>query len=92
MVRERSLIVRYEILGKFFNISFANDKYSCHKMENLMQVVQMQISQKGKLSSEFSLQFQNLHKIQNILKKKRKPHTLSISKIIASERCDYLIV
>ena len=93
MVRKRSLIVRYEILlGIFVNRWFATDKYFLHKRENLIQVIQIEISQKRKAFGGILFVFLKFKLNLKHFEKKPERHTLSIFEIIASERRDYLNV
>ena len=67
---EQLLLVRSEILGMFHNTLADHDKYSRRDMENILQQIQMKLSQKPKPFSNFSLHFSNLHEILSILRKK----------------------
>ena len=68
----------------------ANYEYSRSNRENLSLPIQMQLSEKSKPFSNFLLHFQNLHQILTNLKKKKEPHSSSISEVIDSERRAYL--
>ena len=74
---------------KTFYALTADYKYSRSNRENLPLPIQMQLSKKPKIFCQF-LHFWNLQWILNILKK--RSHSLSISKIIDSERLLYLKV
>ena len=78
MAQKMSLLVRSEILRHFLNILFANDKYSRHKMENLMQVILMQISQKLKTFCGILFAFSKTTLNLPYFAKKSEPHTLSV--------------
>ena len=55
----------------FVNTLTADDKYSVLNRDNLLQDVQMQLSQKRKtFSPRFFLHFRNLDSISNIFEKK----------------------
>ena len=64
-----------KILGQFFNPLTADNKYSLLNKDNLKQHLQMQLSQKQKIFSDFSLHFLNVESILNISKKNDKPHS-----------------
>ena len=59
-----------KILGLFVNTLAANDKYSPLNRDNLLQHIQMQLSQKQNIFSQFILPYGNLDSVLNILKKK----------------------
>ena len=67
---KKSLLVIWKILRLFVKIFTANDKYSLLNRDNLMQLIQMQLSQKSKSFLNFFLNFWNLHCIFNSLEKK----------------------
>ena len=58
------------MLGLSVNMLTADDKYSLLKRENLLQHLQMQLSQKEKTVLNFFFHFRNLDWILNIFKKK----------------------
>ena len=51
---KKSLLVRCKILRLFVNTLIADDKYSFLNRENLRQPIQMHLSQKQKLFSQYS--------------------------------------
>ena len=71
---ERSLLVIHKILRLFFDTLTAHDKHYLLNRENLAQQIQMQLSQKQKIFSEFFFAF--LKSIINFkyLPKKYDPH------------------
>ena len=89
-----SLLVIVEILGHFAETLTADNKYSVHNRENVSQPIQMQFSKKTNIFWQILLHIWHLHKILNILKKKKKdePHSLCIFETIDSERLGYLNV
>ena len=66
-----SLLVTCEILGLFFNTLTVNDRYSFRNSRNLPQPIQIQLSKKQKVFSQF---FLNLYQILNILKPFESQH------------------
>ena len=54
---EKSLLVIHKILRLFVNSLPADDKHYLLNTENLMQRIQMEISQKQKTFSQFSFAF-----------------------------------
>ena len=68
---KKFLLVICKILRVFVNTLTADDKYSVLNRDNLLQDVQMQLSQKRKtFSPSFFLHFRNLDSISNIFEKK----------------------
>ena len=68
---KKSLLVIGRILGLFFNILTAAQKYSLLKRDNLTQPIEMQSSlKKKKPFLNFFLHFWNLDKILNIFEKR----------------------
>ena len=65
-----SLLLTCQILGLLVNTLSANEKYSVLNRDNLTILSQMQLSQKKNLLLNFLLNYLNLQKILNILKKK----------------------
>ena len=65
-----SLLLTCQILGLLVNTLSANEKYSVLNRDNLTILSQMQLSQKKNLLLNFWLNYLNLQKILNILKKK----------------------
>ena len=62
------LFVISKISGLFLNTLTANDKYFLHNRENLLQTIQIQLSNKETIFLYFFLHFWSLHQILNILK------------------------
>ena len=75
---KKSVLVTCQIFGLFVNTLIANGKYSLLNRDNLLQHLQMQLSQKQKTFSAFFffffffsfLHFGNLYLILNISKKR----------------------
>ena len=65
-----SVLVRSKILGLFVNTLTAEYTYSRRNIQTFMQKVQTPLSLKQKTFSDFLLRFENLHEMENILKKK----------------------
>ena len=65
-----SALVRSKILGLFPNTLTAEYKYSRRNMQIFTQQVQTPLSLKQKFFSRFFMRFWNLHKMENIFKKK----------------------
>ena len=70
LIWKMSPLVLGEIFGVFVNTMTADGKYPVEDCENLPLSIQMQLSEKQKKFSDFSLHFLNLNKKLNILKKK----------------------
>ena len=85
MSRKKSALVRSKILGLFVNTLTAEYTYSRRNMQTFTQQVQTPLSLKKKTFSDFLLRFWNLHKMENIFKKKGESSSLSISEIIDSK-------
>ena len=79
-----------KVLGLFVNILTENDKYSYLKRKNFPQHIQMQLHKKQKTFFQILLFFWKLQFTLNILIKKDKPQSLSISENIDSKKCVYL--
>ena len=76
----------YKVLIIFVNKLTADEKYSLLNTDNLTQPIQMQLSQKQKIYSEFVSAF-----LKSILKfehfqKKHEPHSSCVSEITDSEK------
>ena len=76
----------YKVLIIFVNKLTADEKYSLLNTDNLTQPIQMQLSQKQKIYSEFVSAF-----LKSILKfehfqKKHDPHSSCVSDITDSEK------
>ena len=65
-----SLLVIVKILALFVNMLTGDHKYSLCNRENLQQFIQMHLSKKQKVISDFVLYYWNLHETLNILEKK----------------------
>ena len=76
-----SLLVRSEVLGLLVNTLTADNKYCRYDKMKFPQPIQMQLSEKKIFFLNSLLHFRNLHKISNILKKKDKSHSLSVTEI-----------
>ena len=64
-----------KVLGIFVNIFTADDKYSLLNRDNLRQVIQMQLSQKQKIFSEFVAPFLKSRLNFDHFRKKDPPHS-----------------
>ena len=73
-----SLLLLSEILGLFVNIMTAYDRYSLPNSENLVQPIQMQLSQKQKT---FSQSFATFLKTTSNFQKKDDPHSFCVFEI-----------
>ena len=67
---KKSPLLTWKILGLLLNTLAAEEKYPVLNRENLMILIQMQLSQKQKVFLNFFLPFWNLSNISNILKQK----------------------
>ena len=76
---KKSLLVIFKILRLFVNTLSAVDKYSLPYREYLMQNIQMQLSQKLKIFSEFLSTFSTSRLNFENFQKKDDPHSLFIS-------------
>ena len=65
-IGKKCLLVLYNILRLFLNTLTADDKHYLLTTDNLMQPIQMQLSQKPKPFSQFFSFFLNLYEIINI--------------------------
>ena len=67
-----------------------DDEYSHQNRENLTLPIQIQLSKRSKKSSyHFNVVLESTINVEH-LAKKYEIHSLSISEIIDSKRCDYL--
>ena len=57
MELQKSLLETWKFFSRFFNILTADDKYSLISRDNWMQTIQMRLSQKQKIFSEFLSSF-----------------------------------
>ena len=53
MELQKSLLETWKFFSRFFNTLTADDKYSLISRDNWMQTIQMRLSQKQKIFSEF---------------------------------------
>ena len=83
---KKSLWVICKILGLLFNPLTPDYRYSLLNRGNLLQHVQMQLSQKQTFFPFFFVNFPNLYSILNIFKKKDDPLSLCIFEITDSEK------
>ena len=67
---KKSLLLTCKILGLLVNTLAADEKYPVLNRDNLTIPIQMQLSQKQKISLNFWLHFWNLDSILNILEQK----------------------
>ena len=58
---QKSLLDTWKFFRPFFNTLTANDKYSLNSKDKWMETIQMHLSQKQNIFSEFFSQFSNLH-------------------------------
>ena len=86
---KKSLWLISKILGHYFNHLTANGKYSLLNRGNLLQQIQMQISQKRKIFSIFFFFFFAFSKFRlnfEHFKKKDDPHSWCIFEFTDSEK------
>ena len=83
-------LVRFEILGFFVNILTPDDEYSGENREHFLGQIQMIVSQKLGIFSQFFIAFLKSSSISQYLEKKGESHSLSFSKITDSETGRYL--
>ena len=83
---KKSLWVICKILGLLFNPLTPDYRYSLLNRGNLLQHVQMQLSQKQTFFPFFFVNFPNLYSILNIFKKKDDPLSLCIFELTDSEK------
>ena len=87
---KKSALVRSKILGLFVNTLTAEYTYSRRNMQTLTQQVQTPLSLKQKTFSGFFIAFLKCTWNGGYYQKKGESSSLSISKIIDSERGGYL--
>ena len=85
---KKSFLVKSEILGLLVNTLTTDYQYSRSNRENLPLPIQRQLSKN--FFSIFYCIFEMYIKFGTFLKKKKKPHSSSISEVIDSERRAYL--
>ena len=76
-----SLLLLSEILGLFVNIMTAYDRYSLPNSENLIQPIQMQLSQKQKTFSQSFATFLKTTSNFQHFQKKDDPHSFCVFEI-----------
>ena len=81
-----SLLVIFEILGLFVNISTAHHNYYFCNKENLHQSIQMILSKQKTLSELFASFLKPTSSFEHY-EEKDDSHSLSFSKITECERC-----
>ena len=89
---ENSLLVRFEILELFGNTLTINDKYFCHNREKFWQTFQMHLSIKPAKVCQILIRFLKSRSNFDRLEKTDETQSLSIFKIIYSQRGGYLNV
>ena len=80
------MLVLCKILGLFVNTLTDDGKYSLLYRENLTEPIQILLSQKRKIFSEFFLAFLKSTLNFEDFQKKDDPHSRSISQITVSEK------
>ena len=88
MTRKKSLLVTCKISRLCPNTQSAESKYSLLKTDNLTQPIQMQLSQKRKVFSDFFSAFLKSCLNFEHFQKEDDPHSQCISEIIDSEERD----
>ena len=58
---QKSLLDTWKFFRPFLNTLTADDKYSLISRDNWMQTIEIQLSQKQNIFSQFFLRFSNLH-------------------------------
>ena len=82
---QKSLLNTWKFFRPFLNTLTANDKYSLNSKDKWMQTIQMPLSQKQNIFSEFFLAFFESAFNFEHFQKKDYPHSLCISEIIDHE-------
>ena len=83
---QKSLLDTWKFFRPFLNTLTANDKYSLNSKDKWMEKLQMHLSQKENLFSQFfSPFFESALNFEHFLKKD-DPHSLCISEITDHER------
>ena len=83
---KKSLLVIFKILRLFVNTLSAVDKYSLPNREYLTQPIQMQLSQKLKIFSQFLSAFSTSMLNFEHFQKKDDPHNFFISEATVCEK------
>ena len=86
------MLVLCKILSLFVNTLTDDDKYSLLYRDNLMQPIQILLSQKQKNFSQFFSSFLKSTLNFERFRKKDDPHRRCISQISVSEKSDYINV
>ena len=76
----------HEILRPFFNTSTVNDKHYLPKRHNLTQPIQIELSQKQNIFSEFFFPLEKSMLNFKHLQKKDEPHSRRISGNTGSDK------
>ena len=84
---KKSFLVISEILRPFFNLLTLDEKYSLGNRENLLQPIQIQLSKKRQIFSDFFTAFLKSTFDFEHFENKDDPHSLCTSGIIDWERC-----
>ena len=84
---KKSFLVISEILEPFLNLLTLHDKYSLGNRENLLQPIQIQLSKKRQIFSDFFTAFLKCTFDFDHFENKDDPHSLCISEIVEWERC-----
>ena len=84
---KKSFLVISEILRPFFNLLTLDEKYSLGNRENLLQPIQIQLSKKRQIFSDFFTAFLKSTFDFDHFENKDDPHSLCISEIVEWERC-----
>ena len=82
------MLVLCNILSLFVNTLSEDDKYCLLYRDNLMEPIQILLSQKQKTFSEFSSPFSKSTLNFEHFQKKNDSHSQWISQIPVSEKCD----
>ena len=83
---QKSLLDTWKFFRPFLNTLTANDKYSLNSKEKWMEKLQMHLSQKENIFSEFFSPFLESALNFEHFRKKDDPHSLCISEITDHER------
>ena len=79
-----------KILGLFVNSLSADDKYSLLNRDNLLQHIQMHLSQKPKIFAQFLFTFSKFRFNFENFQKKDDPHSWCIFELMESEKLGYI--
>ena len=92
MAWKMSLLVICEILVVFINTLTADDKYSLHNSDILLEPIYMQLSKKEIFFSQVFAPFLKFTWIFEHFEQKDDPHSLYISEITEWEKRAYIIL